>query len=221
MLPSRQYYMLVTSLPALPSRYDAGRLPISLLKLQDRLRLLVEEDWKIVESLSEFFVWDRQPLDRTDQKVWQAFQQLRRVISNTLAREVIDYRIDMRTVVAGLRRKRFDEGPMDGFGDLATWIRRHWNQPYFELTKRYPWIVPFSDAVESGKLLDAQRVLFNDLWTKWTRLSQQFHFTIETIVLYLARWEIVERWTSLDATEGRRRFDFLLSETMGEYANLF
>jgi hypothetical protein len=213
--------MLVTSLPSLPVRYDGGRLPISLHTLQDRLRLLSENDWKIVEKLSEFFVWDRQPLDRTDQKVWEAFQQLRREINNALARQVIDYRIDMRTVVAGLRRKRFNEGPMDGFGELASWIRRHWNQPYFELSKRYPWIVAFSNAVESGRLLEAQQILFDDLWTKWTRLAQQFHFTLETIILYIARWEIVERWTSLDATEGRRRFDFLLSETMGEYANLF
>jgi hypothetical protein len=39
--------------------------------------------------------------------------------------------------------------------------------------------------------------------------------------LYLARWEIIDRCTSRDAEAGRERFDNLITETLGDYANLY
>ena len=46
------------------------------------------------------------------------------------------------------------------------------------------------------------------------KLADNFHFSFETILLYLARWEIVDRWTRLDAAPGRQRFDRLLAQTL-------
>jgi hypothetical protein len=215
------YYTLVASLPQLPPSFDAVRLPISAASLQQRLDLLAPQDRLTVERLTTFFVWDRQPLGRTDDDVWETYRNLQREIVNPLAKRVIDYRVDMRTIVAGLRMKRYDEGYPRGDRPVIDWIRHHWNEPFFGLARSYPWIEPFSTAVFAGEVLAAQQVLFHDLWKVWSRWAEDYHFRFENIVLYLARWEIVERWTSRNAEEGRHRFDDLLAETLGNYAKLF
>ena len=49
-------------------------------------------------------------------------------------------------------------------------------------------------------------------------MANNFTFSFEAVLLYLARWEIVDRWTSRDADAGLVRFDQMIEETLGEYA---
>jgi hypothetical protein len=213
--------MLVASLPALPIRFDAGRLPITRATLRTRMNMLDPEDHRVIDQVAAFFVWDRQPLDRTDEEVLQTYNQLMREIDNPLVRRIIDHRIDMRTIVTAIRRHQHGDGPPEGIGQTTPIIRRNWNQPGFGLQNRFWWIDPFTRALEAGRVREGQHTLFTDLWKTWTKISEQYFFTFEAIILYLARWEIVDRWTSQNADEGRRRFDDLITETMGEYANLY
>ena len=212
--------MLIASLPQLPSNFDAGRTPLTRASLRERLKLLDVRDLEVTSQVSRFFVWDRQPLDRTDVEVYETYRRLMREIDNQLVRKIINHRVEMRTIVAGIRRKRMGAGPPIGPTEISDSIRRGWNLPGFGLQSRYRWIDSFTRALESGRVRDAQHVLFSDLWKAWTQNAQQYHFSFEAIILYLARWEIVDRWSSQNADEGRRRFDELIMETMGEYANI-
>jgi hypothetical protein len=214
------YYTLVASLPPLPQPFDSGPLPITRKTLRSRLDLLEDEDREVVRHISEFFAWDRQTLESTDAEVLKTHRQLLEGVDNAVVRQIIRHRFEMRTIVAALRKKRDGEGPPDGFPPLIQLIRRNWDAPNFNLGGRYCWIDPFISANEKGKLVAAQHALFTDLWSTWTRIGQQYHFTFESILLYLARWEIVERWTSQDAARGRQRFDELIRETLGEHAEL-
>ncbi len=212
------YYTLAASLPPLPSRFDTGPLPITRKTLRQRLELLDEDDHNLMNRVIEFFAWDRQVLDSTDRMVLQTHQRLIDATGNEVVKQIVRHRFEMRTLVAAIRRKRDGESPPTGYPPLVQLIRRNWETPNFNLASRYPWIDPFITASQSGKLAEAQQVLFNDLWTAWTRLGQRYHFTFESILLYVARWEIVERWTSQDADRGRERFKELIRETLGEYA---
>lgn len=220
MASQRAYYMLVASLPQLPINFDAGQTPITRASLRERLAMLDEHDRHVIDQVASFFVWDRQPLDRTDQEVVATYERLMREIDNRLVRKIINHRIEMRTIVSGVRRRRLGSGPPVGSMEIVDSIRRGWNDPGFGIQSRYRWIEPFTRAFESGRVRVAQHILFSDLWKTWTQNAQQYHFSFEAIILYLARWEIVDRWTSQDADEGRRRFDDLITETLGEYANL-
>lgn len=218
MASHRAYYMLVASLPQLPSNFDAGRNPITRASLRSRLKLLDERDYAVINQVAGFFVWDRQPLDRTDEEVVLTYSSLMREIENPLVRRIINHRIEMRTIVSGIRRKHIGAGPPRGPLEISDAIRRGWAQQGFGLQSRYRWIDGFVRAMESGRVRDAQHILFSDLWDAWTQNAQQYHFSFESIILYLARWEIVDRWTSQNADEGRKRFEDLVSETLGEYA---
>jgi hypothetical protein len=214
------YYTLIASLPPLPQPFDSGPLPITRKTLRKRLDLMEDDNRQVVRELAKFFAWDRQTLDTTDAEVLQTHRRLLEEIANPFVGQIVRYRFEMRTIVAALRRKRDGEGPLGGFPPLDQLIRRNWDAPNFNLAGRYRWIVPFVSAMEKGKLVEAQHVLYTDLWTTWTRFGQQYHFTFESIMVYLARWEIVERWASQNADLGRERFEDLIQETLGEHAEL-
>ncbi|TWU45099.1 hypothetical protein Q31b_02700 [Novipirellula aureliae] len=216
----KSYYMFVASLPPLPSEFDAGPIPITASTLGDRLSLLDDQDRHVLDQLADFFRWDRQPVDRSDAEVIEKHQQLRKEVHNPLVRKLIHHRFQMRTLVAAVRCQR-DGLPMPMLPDMSVSksIRRYWNQPYFQLITRVPWLEKFCRALDDAQPQLAQRHLFDELWRLWSRLNQRYHFSFESIVLYLARWEILHRWSSQNADRGRERFDHLVDEILQETNN--
>ncbi len=227
MAESHSYYMLVASLPQLPVRFDSGRLPISWLTLRDRLRMLEPKDRQSTRQVGLYFLWDRQPLDRTDDEVIIRYHELLKQDDNPLTRHLIRSRTEMRLLLSAIRRQRRGLGPPNWAGKVAgsealtSQLRKGWNQPYFNLGARYRWVEAFSKLYDSGDVGEAQRVLFAERWTDWTRIAEKHTFSFEAVIAYLVRWEIIDRWTSQNAEAGKARFANLIEETLGEYANPF
>src|SRR5690554_3017188 len=134
--------MLVSSLPQLPVRFDSGRLPISWATLRDRLRMLQPEDQLVTRQLALYFLWDNQPLDRTDAEVIARYHELLKEAANPLVRQLIQSRTEMRLLLSAIRRQRAGLGPLPWAGkvigseELTGHVRKHWHQPYFNLGSR-------------------------------------------------------------------------------------
>jgi hypothetical protein len=218
---SRAYYTLIASLPNLPPHFDVERTPITRPRLAERLKMLHPRDAEVVEQVAAFLAWDRQPLDRTDQEVMATYNKLMAEISNPLLRELVESRMDTRTISSGLRRRRAGLPPPPGVGKWVNHIRRHYNHPEFNLQGRYPWIGRLDRLIDEGDAMGAQHLLFDFNYALWSRMAEQYTFSFEAVILYLARWEIIDRWTSRDADRGRARFEQLITETLGDYAHLF
>lgn len=216
----RSYYMLVASLPAMPRHFDVRQTPISRVRLEGRLELLHEEDRQTVEQMQTFLLWDRQGTDRTEEQVIADFNRLMETTKNPLVRQMITFRMDVRTIVSGLRRRRLGFGPPLGVGAWVEEIRRNWDEPTFRIGNLLPWVEEVEGLMEQGDALRVEYCLLEVTWREWSRLAERFFFTFETVLLYLARWEIVNRWTRLNANRGRQRLDQFVQETLGEYANL-
>lgn len=214
------YYTLITSLPALPVHFDVERTPISLPRLEQRLRLLRADHVAIIERFRAFMAWDLQPLQRTDEEVVSEYGKLKENIRHSLVLDMVEHRVNMRTIVGALRRRHHRQPPPIGVGELVTPIRQHWQAPQFGLQRRHPWIASFDEHMSSGDAVAAERILYEVTWTKWTRAANEYTFSFEAVLLYLARWSIIDRWTSRDAAKGQERFDQLIEDTLGEYANL-
>jgi len=217
---ARAYYSLIASLPALPTHFDVERIPITRTRLVERLKLLEPEDARTLDQLLDFLSWDRHPLERTDEEFDEHYDRLVPTIRSRLVQDVIDDRMDVRTIVSSLRRRRAGMPPPPGVGRLVDHIERHWDRPEFNLGIRFPWIARLAQLMDAGEALQAQRLLFEVTWRHWSRLAEKYHFSFEAVILYLARWSIIERWTSRDASIGRARFEQLITETLGEHANL-
>jgi hypothetical protein len=218
---SRSYYMLIASLPNLPPHFDVEQIPIKRPLLVERLRMLHPADARVINQVIAFLAWDRQPLDRTDQEVFATYRRLMATISNALLREVIEIRMNYRTIIAALRRRRVGQSAPPGVGPWVDQIRRNFQHPTFQLHGRYPWIEPLDRLLAEADPMRAQHLLFDVSYRQWSRRAEQFTFCFEALILYLVRWDIIERWTSRDAEVGRQRFEKLITETLGDYAHLF
>jgi hypothetical protein len=217
----RSYHTLIASLPPLPPRFDVRRDPISALRLEQRLRMLEEDDAAIIEQWRGFVQWDRQPLDRTDEEFIAKYDELMRNISNTTLREMIQIRIDTRTIVSAIRRRRAGMPPPTGAGQWVDHIRRNYGEPEFKLAGQYSWVGAFDQLLAAGDAMGAERLLLGTNYTQWSQMAEHYTFSFEAILLYLARWEIIDRWTSGDAQAGQLRFQSILTETLGDHAQLF
>jgi hypothetical protein len=213
------YYTLIASLPHLPPHFDVERPPLSRPALLERLKLLSEPDTLTLRNLTEFLAWDRQPLDRTDEEFVRHYNQVRQSIHNPLVLEMVDHRIDVRTIVGALRRRRAGQPPPIGAGRLVGPIRQHWQHPQFGLQTRFPWIAQLAELLEREDAVATERLLFEITWRTWCRLAAEYTFSFEAVLLYVARWAIVERWSSMNAEAGRIRFEQLIEETLGEHAS--
>lgn len=217
----RTYYDLIASLPGLPIRFDVERPPISQLRLMERLQILDADDATVVEQWTNFVGWDRQVLEQTDEDIAQSYQRLIGEISNTTLLELIQRRMDTRTIIAAVRRRRAGMPAPTGVGQWVDKIRRDYQHPQFQLQTLYPWIGRFDQLLGEGQALEAQRIIFEFNYRELEELAPDDMFSFEALLIYLARWEIIDRWTSLDEAAGKTRFETMIRETLGEYAHLF
>jgi len=221
MVRSNSYYTLVASLPAMPRHFEVERVPIALPRLEKRLEMLKPGDAEVVGQLLAFLLWDRQPPHRTDDEMIAHYQKLMSTTANLQARHIVAFRMDIRTIMSGLRRRRRGLPPPPGLGQWVEHIRRNWEHPEFKLQWQYPWIAQVDQLLGTTDCLAVERILLGVTWTHWTKLAEQYFFSFEAVLLYLARWEIIHRWISRDATLGRQRFGQLVTESLDEYANLY
>ncbi len=209
------YYTLIASLPQLPREFDDGPSPITAATLRHRLTMLGHDEREFVRQLSDFFRWDRQPLERTDAEIRAMHRRLRSTIENPFVAKIVHHRFEMRTLTAAIRCQRSGL-PLPELPEipLSAWIQRHWDQTCFRLTARFDWLPRFCQALDDGRPLEAQHCLFEVLWRHWSRLNDRYSFSFESVVLYLARWEILHRWASQNEQRGRQRFHHLVDEIL-------
>lgn len=219
--PSRKYYFLMASLPPMPPHFEVPRLPISGPRLEQRLRMLDERDLASIERMRDRVFWERLRLELTEEQAVRQLEELLAEERNPIVREVASSRLDTRTIVAALRRKRLGLGPPRAMGQWVDHIRRNWSEPLFNLGHRYPWLAPLERAMAAGDIAETDRIMIGIPWQHFTRLAQSHFFDFEAVVLYVARWDVLNRWTSRDEAAGRERVEQLLTEAIGEHARLF
>lgn len=216
------YYTLLGSLPALPRSFDeAERVPISRLKLIERLKMLEPRDAQVIDEMGNFLVWERQPLERTDEEIVRHYEKFMNEVDNHFARELIGYAMATRTVLAGLRCRRLGLEAPRGIAPIAAQITRNWNQPDFRLGGQFPWIAEVDKQLNSDSPFDLERTRIDIGWRKVKRLADHHFFTFEAVVLYLMRWELVYRWTQRNAEVGQNTFEQLVTDAMGDFADMF
>ncbi|QDV42002.1 hypothetical protein Enr13x_18450 [Stieleria neptunia] len=211
----QSYYTLIASLPQLPRAFDDGPIPISAAALRHRLSMLGHHDRQIVQQVSDFFRWDRQPRDRSDVEIRETHRRLVVEIRHPLVARLVHHRFEMRMLVAALRCQR-DGSPPPVFPELplAVWIQRHWDEPCFRLNDRFHWLPRFCQSLDDHQPRRAQWHLFTELWNHWSRWNDHYNFSFESVVLYVARWEILHRWASQDVDRGRQRFNALVDDLL-------
>jgi hypothetical protein len=221
-----KYVLLMASLPPLGSLFEAVTPPISRIKLESRLALLEPSDRLTLERIAHLIAWSAQPLERTDAEfVAEAHRFLESCRHPTLV-QLVTQRLDMRTVVAALRRRHRGEaqppsGEVWGFGAWVGLIERHWSAPTFGLEAIVPWVAQAQDLLQKGDLIGFERLQFSLVWAMLDRLGSGHQFDFEALILYLARWSLVSRWSGYRGDAAVVRFRSLVAAGLGDHQPLF
>ena len=220
------YFTLISSLPHLPRFYQAERLPINRERLDERLHMLEPEDRDVVAGAEEFIEWQRQPVGRTDAEIVASFERMMKQTSQPVLSDMIDYRMNQRTIMVALRRRhRGLELPKGGepWG-VGRWVRhieKNWDDLHFKLDLIHPWIRTARQLLEAGNVLELEKFLMERTWNYLTQVTEKYAFRFEAVLAFLFKWDILERWLGYDPEAATKNLTNLLRETTSEQRQLF
>jgi len=220
----RRYYQLVASLPALPDFRLTRLLPISRRRLEERLSLLHGDDLEELMRAERLVAWRRQPVSRTTEEIVAMYDE---VVANNRTRElrnVVDFRMNMRTVMVALRLRRQGKAAPSGrwgTGPYTRIIESRWAEAEFGLGAVFPWIPEAQTFLDRGDAMALEKLMMGQSWKKLSQISDGHPFRFEQVFAFVYKWDILHRWLSYDAEKARERFEELILEVTSDHQNLF
>jgi hypothetical protein len=206
------YAMLLGSLPYHGPLFGARQTPLSEIRLGQRLALLTPEDLEDVRLMRRLVGWGG--LQREDTEVAAEAGRYLPEFRSDFVRDLVDWRLTVRTVVAALRRRHSGQtapaGRRWGYGRWLAHVQRHWNEPGFRLERVYPWLPEALRQMEQGDAFGLERLLLGVVWDHLERVVDGHYFDFEAVVVYVQRWDLIARWTCYDGATAITRFDALV-----------
>ena len=125
---------------------------------------------------------------------------LRNVISALVARERTTATVDQVTV---------------GGGDVVEQLHRS-SAADFGLRGELSYIDALISAMDEQNMLEKERKIDLIRWSVVSELSTFDYFSLDAVLAYLVKVNLVARWTLLDAKVGRKMLDKLMAELDGK-----
>ena len=218
------YTMLVASLPMHGALFAAKRPPISRLRLEQRLRALTAKDRETLALLEGVLRWSEAQHATDDAAIVERAGQVMASLESGFLRRLLLRRMELRSVMAALRRRHAGEPPPApgrpwGLGRFTRRIERNWSLPDFGLSAPFPWIGEAQRLLEAGDSLNLEALLLEQVWHELGRAGAEHHFDFEAVVVYVLRWDIINRWTRHDGAAAAARFEELGSDLLQERAS--
>lgn len=220
----RRYYQLVASLPALPYFRRARLLPISRRRVEERLAYLHEDDLAELTQAEGLVSWHRQPVTRTSEEIVEMYDELMATTRNRALRSIIEFRMNMRSVIVALRLRRLGRrAPVGrwGVGPYTRMIESRWVEPEFGLVAVFPWIPKVQELLDSGDAMGLEGLLMDQSWRQLSRVADRRPFGFEQVFAFVFKWDILHRWLSYDAEKARESFEKLILEVTRDHQDLF
>jgi len=212
------YYTLVGSLPHLPHFERAERLPISRLKLDQRLTMLDPEGAEALGRAEVLTAWQMTlPKPKTDAALVARYREALEATPQETLRDYLDYRLGLQTLVAALRRRKSGlpapvRGEPWGVGPWVSAIERHWDEPDFRLALIHRWLPEARKLLDEQNALAMERLLMDVVWHKLSRIAESNPFGFEAVFAFVFRWDILRTWVARDAAVARTRFQEMIKE---------
>ncbi len=221
-----KYAMLMASLP--PHKRDlfaATQTPISQIQLEKRLRWLEPQDAEDLNKIQALLYWSKMT-DVTDQDyIAQTAAELH-CIHNEFFRQVICWRLELRTLVAAMRKRRLGlrmppERPALGFGRWTLFIRNNWEQRDFGIGRQLPWLEEVYRLLEGEDSLALEKFLLNLVWQHYEQQGNGHYFDFEAVIIYVLRWDVISRWNHYHRQPALDRFSALVDNRLQGVLNRF
>lgn len=220
--PAYRYVQLITSLPGHGPLFRATQTPLSRINLRQRLKLLEPEDKVVMHRVADLLDWHRHHIERSDAEIVQQARAFIPQFDNDFVRELVEWRLQARTLVAALRlRRQGKEAPGAkvpwGYGRWLPTIRKRWHEPHFGLEKVFPWIIEAREHLDNGNPYALERLLLGMFWDHLDRLSEGHEFDFEAVLIYVMRWDLVARWVGYQGEDAVIRFYEIVEDALKDF----
>ena len=224
---SDQYITLIASLPPhLPNLFATKQTPISRIKLVERLLMLESEDANDLAVIENLVHWDRMAIDTSDAEMIKRGLRVEEQLENIFIKEIIRWRLEQRTFIAALRRRHLGESAPSastkwGYGRWLQIIETHWHEPAFGLEQQFTWLPEADRLLQEENYLGLERLLLGLVWDHYGRVVGDHYFDFEAVVVYVLRWDVIDRWSRYNSSKAKQRFDDMAASALGDYARVF
>lgn len=221
---ANNYYTLLSSLPYIRSLFGYKIVPLSRYQLNKRLSILSESEKKILFCIESLIFWEH--IDPVDDR------QLIRFASETVAsiksyslRDFILYELNRHTLIMAIRLKQKKEAaptdPRWSYGTYCQYIKRNWSSPTLGLHYTFPEINDIAEAISKEEVLKAEKIILKSMWQHADTMARKHSFDFEAVVVYIMRWNLIQRWVSYDKEQAVSRFSQLVDNELRELTNNF
>ena len=219
------YVMLMASLPAHGPLLANATPVISAIRLEERLRFLSPEDRADLDALGAALAWSRIPLGTDDATYLAHVNKTVSTIRNPCLRNMIRDRLEVRTLLAALRRRHAGhdapaQGEPWGFGRFTETIRKNWSQPDFGVVHSFPWVNRARERLQAGDSASLERIALQAAWDATSRYANGHFFDFEAVVCYVVKWYLADHWVHYDVAASTARFAALLDAACGEASDV-
>jgi len=219
--PQVDYAMLMASLPphAL-SLWDDKNKSLSQVQLERHLTLLQPEDKQMLAKIESVLHWAKMPSIKEAKEIAKSSEQLLQSVQTPFLQEIIIWRLQIRTIIAAIRQRKLngelaekDEGI--GYGDLPRIIKKNWQIDDFALSNRFPWVNEANQLFNSNECVALEKLLLNLSWRHYEKMGQGHYFDFEAVIIYVLRWDIINRWSQNDTEKAMQQFEHLVEVALG------
>jgi len=223
-----QYLTLLSGLPANISLFSSKKTPVSRLKLEEKLKTLEPEHRQLLADIEGVLQWGylspqmKHDLDAGGAE--QPVKQIKKVLAAVKDRQLktlVRDKLDFRTLVGALRHRHDDPSvPLAGDWTVSRFkqnIENNWQEPYFRLEHACPWLVEAKQYIDNDEPLLLEKLLLQNAWQHLSRPPQAQQFSFYAVVIYVLKWNIVERWTRYNNEFAAQRFQQLVQQGLEQY----
>ena len=209
-----KYTMLLSSLPLHPTNlFTAQQTPVSRIQLDKRLALLDEDDGRDLARIEALLHWSR-IRDQDDELIVKQDKAELDAIKSAFLKEIVLWRLELRTILSALRKRHAGEATASVFHGFGKWpglITQHWHEKDFGIGHLLPWIHEANNLLEQDKTYELEKLLLNLVWRHYERVGGNHYFDFPAVVIYVLRWDVINRWSGYNKDLGILRFDELVT----------
>jgi len=217
------YVVLIASLPPLPlSLWDLKNKPVTRLTLERQLKLLSDKDSEQLQLIESILHWAKIEGKVSDETIATEAKRVIATIDNPLLQSMVIWRLELRTIIAAIRRRKLALKAPDikqswGYGSVVSSIKKNWQMDDFALSNRFPWIKKANSLFEADRSIELEKLLLNLSWQRYERMGQGHYFDFAAVVVYVLRWDIINRWAQCDEMLAMQQFELLVNQGLGEF----
>ncbi|MFT4938390.1 MAG: hypothetical protein ACI88A_001417 [Paraglaciecola sp.] len=217
------YVSLICGLANSERLFLAKLPPMSRLRLEQRLKVLDEHDGRTLSKIESILDWRLQSNESSDQYINKQARKVYEQLQSDTLRSILRDKMELRTCIAALRRKALGQGAPDhtnwGFGRWVRHINHYWNEASFNLVTVFPWLPKAQQLIEQRDPEALERFVIERAFRQLQRFSGQHYFDFEAVVIYVLKWNIIDRSARYNVEGAKRRFAKLVHEGLGEFVN--